>query len=149
MVKIIKPLIFNVAHSEILLHLSLKEQDYKELASLINKTPQTIFRHIQYLRKNKWMNKNKVNFDKLTDEFIKYCREDVILTNTLKVSEQEMEVAKSIIKYSLRRCVELGYYKKKGFTIAHLFNILKIKMFIDDDLREVPPVFSDVKKGRF
>jgi predicted transcriptional regulator len=143
MVKVMLHLINNLAHSKIVICLSLKPMNNYELSKeFIDRDQSTIFVHMQNLRKNSWINnKNQVNHDKLTEEFIKYCREDIILSNTLKVSEQEKEVVKSIIKYSLQRCAELGYHKKKDFTISHLFNILKIKMFIDDDLREVTPRF--------
>ena len=140
--KVIKPIIYDISRSQILIELSLKDETSTQLGKTFNKNQSGIHQQILDLRLNKWLiNKNEPNYAKLTEEFIKYCREDIILSNTLKVSEQEKEVVKSIIKYSLQRCAELGYHKKKGFTISHLFNILKIKMFIDDDLREVTPVF--------
>jgi predicted transcriptional regulator len=145
-----KPIIDSDVYSTLIFSLATKQYNVKELERELGKSYSIIHLQIRYLKYKNWISstslKNKnfkgvVNYPKLVDEFIIYCRKDIMLSDTLTASEKERDLIKSIIKYSLQRCAELGYHKRKGFTISHLFNILKIKMFIDDDLREVTPRF--------
>lgn len=74
-----KPIIEHPLYSEIIILLSIENSNTNSLAKKLNKAQSGIYLQFQYLLKNKWIRKLKksddsspVNYDKLSQEFIKY-----------------------------------------------------------------------------
>jgi hypothetical protein len=127
------PTLKNPAHSHIIISLSLKPMNNYELSKeFIDKDQTTIFRHMQNLKKEKWINEqNEVNFNKLTAEFKTYCYSDGLFSN-ININDLNFEI-NEVMKVLFEIAVTDNWKEKLGkkLTIEYIFNIIKQDIFID------------------